>query len=210
MKNCIVTLFMIVIACRIEAVRSEKSLGPASYTNQTFDSIETMGPLTGSALKARTLEIYGSADLSKSEIGSATVYGPLKMTETVFKGPIKAHGNVQAVDSTLRSNLTIESNDPGSVILEDSSAKTIYITSEESEYQTNQRKAGFSAYFSTQKKYPEGPQVVIKGAKSSVEGPIEFIGKEGTVILAENATYSGAITNGKLEKESSTKTGAQK
>lgn len=194
----------------IESARTEKSLGPASYRNQTFDSVETMGPLTGSELKARILEIYGSATLSKSEIGSAKVYGPLTMTKTVFTGPIKAHGNVQVIDSTLGSDLAIESNDPGRAIIENSSAKAIYIVSEESEHQTADVKTGFSAYLSTYKKDPVGPQVVIKGTKSSVAGPIEFIGKEGTVILVENATYRGTITNGNLENETASIRGAQR
>lgn len=192
---------MIILCSAVLSIRAttEKIMGPGSYTNKTFDALEVMGPLTGKRLKASTIDIYGAASLSEgSEIGSATIRGPLLATQATFSDAVDVHGNIQATDSTFKGDLNTEGNDVR-VVLENSSAQAINLTG----IAGTQKSTGgsvWSTFFSSSKKEPQGSRVILRGKKTSVAGPIEFITTEGKVVLEDNASYAGKIINGTLEK----------
>ncbi len=197
----VISLIVFAVAS-LGAVESQKVMGPASYTDKVFDTLTTMGPLTGTGLTAATIDVYGPTYLYKgSEIGTATIRGPLVANNTSFNGPVEVYGNIQASDSDFKDDLTIDGDDSTLVTLENSSAGGITIATSASEVQ--QTNSGFTASYtiSTKKDLPKGPQVVLKGKKTLVAGPIQFIGQSGTIILSDNATFTGKVLNGKVQKE---------
>ncbi len=202
MKKILLVLLTLMAGRVLAAAKTVKVMGPGNYMNESFNGIETMGPLTGSGLKANTIDVYGPAVLSQdSQIGTATIRGPLTASKTTFTGSVEANGNIQAQDSSFEGDLTTEGNDI-EVKLENTRAKTITISAQTSGVQKSSSGGSiFSYFFSTKKKKPEGTRVILKGKNTLVNGPIEFINGEGTVILEDNATYTGKILGGKLAKK---------
>ncbi len=197
----IISLIVFAVAS-LSAIESQKVMGPASYTDKTFDTLTIMGTLTGTGLTAATIDVYGPTYLYKgSEIGTATIRGPLTASDTSFTGPTEVYGNIRATDSDFKDDLTIDGDNSTLVTLENTTAGPIHITTPVSGVQQTSSGISFSYVFSTKKEMPKGPRVVLKGNKASISGPIEFIGQPGTVILADNATFTGKVLNGKVQKE---------
>lgn len=189
--------FMLCTVATVGAA-TETVMGAASYTDKTFDSLEIMGTLTGLRLKASTIEVYGPTNLKGSVIGTARILGPLTAQDTVFNGAVEAHGAIQAVDSTFKDTLSTDGTEI-EVLLENSTAESMSITSMKSRIQKSSHGISVSYVSGTKKKEADGMRVILKGKKTLVAGPIEFINEPGTVILSDNATFNGHIINGKIQ-----------
>lgn len=196
MKIALLSFMLCTIATAGAA--TETVMGAAAYTDKTFDSLEIMGTLTGSRLKASTIEVYGPTNLKGSVIGTAIILGPLTAQDTVFNGAVEAHGTIQAVDSTFKDTLSTDGTEI-EVSLENSAAETISITGIKSGIQKSSSGTSVSYVSGTKKKEADGMRVILKGKKTVVTGPIEFINEPGTVILSDNATFNGHIINGKIQ-----------
>lgn len=206
-KVLLLPLILVAGSALASTEATHKVMGPGNFTNTSFNGLETMGPLNGSGLKASRIDVYGPASLSHgSQIGTATIMGPLMATDTTFTGPVEAHGNVQAQDSSFQGDLTTAGNEV-EVKLENTQAKTITISpAQSSSTQSSSSDSIFSYFFSTKKNKtstsePQGARVILKGKKTLVEGPIEFIDGKGTLILEDNAQYTGRIIGGELAKK---------
>ena len=114
-------------------------------------------------------------------------------SNTSFTGPVEVYGNIQATDSDFKDDLTIDGDDSTLVILENSSAGGVTITTSVSGVQQTSSGITVSYTISTKKELPKGPQVILKGKKTLVNGPIQFIGQPGTIILSDNATFTGKV-----------------
>ncbi len=104
MKKFMTCTALIVCAAGIhlQAARVEKVRGSANYTNRTFDvPLEIKGSLTGDGLKAPKIDVYGPADLTNSQIGSAIIRGTLSAQGSTLKGETKVSGPAELVQSTM-------------------------------------------------------------------------------------------------------------
>jgi hypothetical protein len=189
------------MVCTIATVNAatERIMSAASYTDKTFDSLEVMGTLTGSKLKASSIKVYGPTNLKESVIGTARILGPLTAQDTLFNGPVEAHGTIQAVDSIFKDTLSTDGEEI-ELSLENSSAESISITRMKSGIQKKTNNGSVSYVSGIKKKEADGMGVILKGKKTHVAGPIEFIGETGTVTLEDDATFTGEVINGKIEK----------
>lgn len=152
-------------------------IGPVSVKKVAADSVNVTGPLTFNALTVHGATIIiGPFTGTTASLAQLTVTGSLNVTDVSVAGATYVCGACTFKDSTLHA-VTLATRE---ATFENTPTDSIFVKKEQT----------------------AEPQIIIlNGEKSIVQGDVTFEGKNGKVILTNNAKITGNVIDGQITQE---------
>ena len=150
-------------------------IGADSYGEVTLESLELVGTikLNGTTV-AKHLKVTGNLIATSAHLHDVDVDGNVKLTDTTLDQKLRVTGSLQAVGSEFRQPLFFNGQ---KARFSDCTLSGITI----------QRDAAFKA-----------KQVIELKGKTFIDGPVNFEGGNGEVLLYPGSKVRGSVSGGKL------------